>query len=247
MSAPRILAVTNQKGGVGKTTLSFHLAARAAEDGHRVLLVDFDAQGNATTALIGGMPPHLDSSEGAAEIFLTDQLHPVSTASGVHLLPGHQNLDGIDAFPIEDTSARRPFLRSLAYDFILFDTPPSVGLRNLAPLLWADQVLIPIEPNSFAAAGLANTLDTIRDVRASNPHLAFTILINRLIPNSSQHRAQIAALSELAPIHSPYLANRVAVGGALDQCLPVWKFRRADPLLKKVWRDLCGELLYGRN
>jgi chromosome partitioning protein len=247
MSPPRILAVTNQKGGVGKTTLSFHLAARAAEDGQRVLLVDFDAQGNATTALLGGMPPDLGSREGAAEIFLADRLNPVATASGVHLLPGHQHLDGIDSFPIEETPARRAFLCGLPYDFILFDTPPSVGLRNLAPLLWADQVLIPIEPNSFAAAGLANTLDTIRDVRISNPHLTFTILINRLIPNSTQHRAQIAVLSEIAPVFHPFLANRVAIGGALDECLPVWRFKRADSRLKKLWRDLCGELLYGRN
>jgi len=247
MSAPKILAVTNQKGGVGKTTLSFHLATRAAEDGSRVLLVDFDAQGNATTALLGSMPPALGSHEGAAEIFLADQLHPVSTPSGVDLLPGHQHLDGVDSFPFEDTPERLAFLLGLPYDFILFDTPPSVGLRNLAPLLWADTVLIPIEPNSFASAGLANTLDTIVDVRASNPRLTFTILINRLIPNSSQQRAQMAALSELAPIYSPYLANRVAVGGALDQCLPVWKFKRADSRLKKLWRDLCGDLLYGRN
>ena len=71
--------------------------------------------------------------------------------------------------------------------------------------------------------------------------------INRLIPNSSQQRAQIAALAELAPIRIPYLANRVAIGGALDQCLPVWKFKRADTRLKRLWWDLCGELLYGRN
>lgn len=247
MNTPRILAVTNQKGGVGKTTLAFHLAARAAEDGRRVLLVDFDAQGNATTALSGSMPPTLASHEGAAEVFLSDEIHPVTTPSGVDLLPGHQHLDGVDTFAFEDTPARLSFLLGLPYDFILFDTPPSVGLRNLAPLLWAEKVLIPIEPNSFAAAGLANTLDTIADVRASNPRLEFTILINRMIPNSSQHRAQIAALSEIAPIYTPYLANRVAVGGALDQCLPVWRFKRADRGLRTLWRDLCGELLYGRN
>ncbi|HBL26187.1 MAG TPA: hypothetical protein DD490_05055 [Acidobacteria bacterium] len=247
MNAPRILAVTNQKGGVGKTTLTFHLAVRAAEEGHRVLLVDFDAQGNASTALLGSLPPTLRSHEGAAEVFLAKEIHPLPTPAGVDLLPGHQHLDGVDAFPFEDTPERLGFLLGLPYDFILFDTPPSVGLRNLAPLLWADRVFIPIEPNSFAAAGLANTLDTIVDVRATNPRLAFTILINRLIPNSSQQRAHIASLSGLAPIYSPYLANRVAVGGALDQCLPVWKYKRADPRLRHLWRALCGDLLYGRN
>src|SRR5690349_16575417 len=118
MNTPRILAVTNQKGGVGKTTLAFHLAARAAEDGKRVLLVDFDAQGNATTALIGSMPPTLGSHEGAAEVFLCNKIHPITTPLGVDLLPGHQHLDGVDTFPFEDTPARLGFLLDLSYDFI---------------------------------------------------------------------------------------------------------------------------------
>jgi chromosome partitioning protein len=240
----KIFAVTNQKGGVGKTTLAFHLALRAREDGHRVLLVDFDTQGNATTALLGTMPPTLASHEGAAEIFVSNELHPLTTSSGVDLLPGHQHLDGVDSHPFDDTPDRLAFLLDLPYDYLVFDTPPSLGLRNLAPLLWADVVLIPIEPNSFATAGLAHTLATVDEVRRSNPRLTVKLLLNRVIPNSSQHRAQIAALCAIAPIEPPYLANRVAVGAALDSCLPVWRFRRADRALRKVWRDLCGALLY---
>ena len=241
----RIVTVTNQKGGVGKTTLVCHLALAGVERGLRTLVVDLDTQGNASTMLAGDAGVARQSG-GAASLFDGVPVQPTVLASGVHLLHGHQRLDEVDQrVSLADAAAIRSRLRALPYDVVVIDTPPAIGLRHLGPQVWADLVVTPLEPNSFSLLALGQTLATIEEIRAMRPGLENRVLINRFNRSSGRQNHYIELLSEHVPLTTPYLTLRVAVSDALDEGLPVWRFHRADRETRETWKRLCGELIHG--
>lgn len=240
----RIVTVTNQKGGVGKTTLVCHLALAGVERGLRTLVVDLDTQGNASTMLAGDAAVARRPG-GAATLFAGVLAEPTVIASGIHLLHGHQRLDEVDQrVKLGEAAAIRERLRDLPYDLIVVDTPPAIGLRHLGPQVWADMVVTPLEPNSFSLLALGQTLATIEEIRAIRPALQNRILINRFNRSSGRQNRYIALLAEHVPLTTPYLTLRVAVSDALDEGLPVWRFRRADRETRETWKRLCEELIH---
>ncbi len=180
MSA-RILAVANQKGGVGKTTTAINLAtALAVSDNKRVLLVDLDPQANLTSgvglkgqAAPGGTVYHALTGEVEdADSFV------ISTAiANLSLIPADRNLTGaeVELVSLPDRERRmEALLRPLRerFDYIFIDTPPSLGLLTLNALVSADAVVIPLNCEYFALEGLADLVATLRRVRAAlNPNL----------------------------------------------------------------------------
>jgi chromosome partitioning protein len=181
MSA-RIVAVANQKGGVGKTTTTINLAASLALSGRRVLIVDADPQSNLTSgigqkgnaAADGTMYEaltRLDPPPEAAAFIIP------TTVERLWLMPANQNLTGaeIEMVPMPQREERlRLLLTPLRadYDYILIDCPPSLGLLTLNALVAADAVLIPLHCEYFALEGLADLVGTIGRVRAAlNPAL----------------------------------------------------------------------------
>jgi chromosome partitioning protein len=176
----KVIAVTNQKGGVGKTTTAINLAAALALAGLKVLLVDCDAQGNATSGVgqkgqraSGGTIYEALTNVGAD---LHDFILP-TTIERLSIVPATRDLSGaeIELISVEDREGRLKNLIAQVrdeFDFIIIDSPPSLGLLTLNALVAADRVLIPLHCEYFALEGLADLVATMRRVRASlNPSL----------------------------------------------------------------------------
>ena len=239
----KILTVTNQKGGVGKTALALHLGLAGRERGMRVLVIDLDTQGNASITLAQRADLPLREG-GSGNLFSGDHLEILDTPSGIALLHGHQKLDAIDvSYTLPEALSIRDTIRALPFDLVVIDTPPAIGLRHVSPMVWCDHCLTPLEPNGYSVAGLTQTLRTLTFARNLNPGLKTHAIINRHIRRSKSHREYIEQITTRVQLATPYLSLRVAVADALDSGMPVWRFRRAAKETREQWRALCGGFL----
>ena len=175
----RVIAVTNQKGGVGKTTTAINLAAALATADRRVLLVDGDPQGNASSGLGIALAPEAPS---LYEVLLGDVQVAEVIKRGVHLakldvLPATPDLAGAEVELVNEERREVRLARALDserdnYDYILIDCPPSLGLLTINMLAAADSIIIPLQCEYFALEGLTQLLRTVEMVReALNPGL----------------------------------------------------------------------------
>ena len=197
----KVIAIANQKGGVGKTTTAINLAASLAVLEKKVLIIDADPQANTTSGL--NFAPDNDQQRTLYEVMIgkidiADALIQTEIAN-LHMIPSHINLVGFEIEMLEADGREMLLKNALApirdnYDYIIVDCSPSLGLITVNTLTAADSVIIPVQPEFFALEGLGKLLQTIRLVQGGvNPDLTIEGFVVTMFDGRTRVHTQVLA------------------------------------------------------
>lgn len=249
----RIIAMVNQKGGVGKTTSTVNLGAALAEYGRKVLLVDFDPQGALSVAL--GVQAHvldrtvynmlMEDDCGAKDVIVP------TSVPGLDLIPSNIDLSAAEVALVNEVAREHALARTLApvvddYDFIIIDCQPSLGLLTVNALTAADGVMIPLECEYFALRGVKLLMDTITKVRSRlNPRLEVVGVVGTMYDARTLHTREVLARVVDAfgdQVFHTVINRTIKFPDATVAGEPITTFASASPAAES-YRQLARELI----
>lgn len=256
---PRVIAIANQKGGVGKTTTAINLAAALAERGSRVLMVDLDPQGNASTGvgLYAG-----EREQTAYDLFLGEASLEECIANTrferFDVVPSSGDLAGLDVELIEDPHRAQRLRTALridaaegplqAYDIVLIDCPPSLNILTVNAMTAAASVLVPLQCEFFALEGLSQLLATIRRVQQRlNPDLTVEGILLTMYDRRNNLSAQVAVdvRENLGQqVYDTIIPRNVRLSEAPSHAAPVLEYDSACSG-SEAYRRLAAEVVVG--
>jgi chromosome partitioning protein len=252
VTVPKILAITNQKGGVGKTTTGVNLAASLAAAQRRVLLVDLDPQGNAT---MGSGVDKRNLKATVYHVLLGSKRIPEVTLrsenGGYDVVPANRELAGAEVELVQVEHRERRLKEALAevahgYDFVLIDCPPALNLLTVNGLTAAQAVMIPMQCEYYALEGLSDLVETVKRVRAHlNPSLEIEGLLRTMFDPRNTLSLQVSA--QLVEhfgdkVYRTVIPRNVRLAEAPSHGVPALKF---DSTSKgaQAYLALAGEML----
>lgn len=251
---PRIIAIANQKGGVGKTTTTVNLSAALAELGHRVLVIDLDPQGNASTGL--GINSHTVQAS-IYDVLLNDvpmeDCIEATSLRNLFVVPANIDLAGAEIEMVSAFSREMRLKRAIAevledYDYVIIDCPPSLGLLTINALAAADDVIVPIQCEYYALEGLGQLLRNVDLVRSSlNPTLDVRGMVLTMFNASTRLAEQVEedVRSHFGPrVYKTVIPRTVRLAEAPSFGQPIIVF---DPTHRgaQVYRELATEVANG--
>ena len=240
----KVITISNQKGGVGKTTIAFHLAHYLWKQGHFVLAIDIDPQGNLTSTLTEELDDDTWSAAHVKGIFESGIAYPIEIKERLMLIPSDIRLAVIETqTSLTNYYKLKRFIEKLDIDYVVIDTPPNLGLFTINALLAATHIVIPIQPSRYAQIALETLIATVKGIKetsgGSGGEIA-GVVITRAKTNTRMYQETVKWLKTEHPglLIEPAIPDTVKVQYSIREQTPVFEKYPRDRIAQ-IFEDLC--------